>query len=271
MTRLVTLSLIIFAFPCAISGAEPSPVEKPATTEPAGPLVPKDILEKLKLPGLKINLEERAVDVEASICLDRGMLELIACTKDSKEHEAILMVSAKAVHIHTALLLLRAKPGNPAMRRQVDGEEGRWIDIPPRGGEIGVYLVFKNKEDKMVEHPISDFIKHGADESGDPSDTKKIKFPTHNFIFAGSQLVGDGPEPKKYLSDESGNVISIVTFGDEMLCLPEVHAQDNASLVWEVDPTNLPPLDTKVILRLRPVVEAAEKKIAPNAPPIPKP
>lgn len=105
-----------------------------------------------------INFQERCVDLEGSICLDEGMLELIACTKQTKERESIVVVHAKPMHIHTALLLLGAQSGNPAMRRPI-GEGGtRWVDIPPRGDPVDVYLVFRNKEGKVVEHPIGDFV-----------------------------------------------------------------------------------------------------------------
>lgn len=271
-TPVATLVLALGAITCVVRGAEPAPGHNPAKEEPVKELVPKDVMDKLKFPGLAINLKEQSVDVDATVCLDSGMLELIACTKDSKEHEAIIAINAKAIHIHTALLLLRAKPGNPAMQKQVGGKDGQWVSIPPSGGEVGVYLVFKDAAGKMVEHPISAFITRSSEESaggGDAEAAKEIQFPTHNFIFAGSQLVGEGDGPKQYLSDQSGDVISIVTFGDELLCLSEFHAQDNESLVWEVNSKYLPAVGSKVILRLRPVLKPVEEGDTPA--PVSKP
>ena len=115
-------------------------------------------LQKLKFPGVAINVQERCVDVESSVCLHRGALELVACTKGTKEHESIVAIEAKPVHIHAALLLLGAKPGSPATRQQLGDQAERWIDVPPSGGPVDVFLVLKGKEGKMVEHPISDFI-----------------------------------------------------------------------------------------------------------------
>jgi hypothetical protein len=54
-------------------------------------------------------------------------------------------------------------------------------------------------------------------------------------------------------------VISIATFGDELLCLPGVHSHENGSLMWQVDATELPKVGTKVTLRLRPRVQPAPK------------
>ena len=71
-------------------------------------------------------------------------LELVACTKEGKVHESVIAVEARPVHIHTALLLLGAKNGSPASRQPVDNEQVRWIDIPPHGDPIEVFLVWKD-------------------------------------------------------------------------------------------------------------------------------
>jgi len=255
--------------------AETTP-KAPATVEPATKTKPasrlEEALKKLKLPGVKINLKERCVDVDASVCLDQGALELIVCTENSKEHESIIATGAKAKHIHTALLLMGAKSGNPAMQKAVNKEKTQWMHVPPKGGPVDVFLVFKNKQGKMVERPISDFIEAYSDEYKDEQKTpdaksdkkEKGRFPTNTFLFAGSFLHGKKDGPRKYLADISGNVISLATFGDELLCLPGVYEHAAGSLVWQVDDAHLPKVGTKVTLRLRPKVA-----LAPNTDAVP--
>ena len=258
LPSLGTVSLAVVLALCSNlgCGAEPEPVEKPDAGARATGLVPESSRKQVKLPGLMINLEERCVDVEGSVCLDEGTLELVACTKDSKEHESIVAIDAKPIHIHTALLLLGAKSGNPAMRKRIEGEQERWVDIPPRGGQVDLYLVFENKEGKKIERPISEFITRSGSEldsrDGDKAGADDAKFPTHTFLFAGSQLRVDGAGPRKYHCDLSGNVVSISTFGDELLCLPGVHGHANGALMWQVDATHLPAVGSKITLRLRP-------------------
>jgi hypothetical protein len=41
------------------------------------------------------------------------------------------------------------------------------------------------------------------------------------------------------------------TFGDELLCLPEIHSHQQGALEWEINPTDLPKKGTAVTLRLR--------------------
>jgi hypothetical protein len=236
----------------------------PAEGQASSDLPQANLALEFKLPGLVVNKEDRCVDIDATVCLMRGPLELIACTKGTKEHESIIAVEAKPIHIHTALLLLGVQAGNPAMRKPLDEKGTRWIDVPPRGGAVDVFLVVKDKDGKTVERPISDFIKH-SDHGGQgmPTDNKGDKdadrFPTHTFLFAGSILHGDGEGPRRYLCDQSGHVISIATFGDEVLCLPEVHSSENGALMWSIDPTHLPALGTKIILRLRSQAKPADK------------
>jgi hypothetical protein len=225
----------------------------------------KPVRKPVKLPGMVIDFGKRCVDLEATVCLDEGFLELVTCTKGSKEHESIVAVSARAMHIHTALLLLGANNGHPAMRKPVDEEKTRWVNLPPRGDPIDVFLVTTNKDGKPIERPISDFVVQSSDRVDEVdgaviSPTKRdgkgkheheTRLP-HTFLFAGSHLRDNGPGPRQYLADLSGHVISIATFGDELLCLPFHQTQDNDALVWQVNPESLPKAGTKITLRLRP-------------------
>jgi len=251
--------LVVAVFSNVSKGAEPASHHKFAPEKSAA----KPARKNFNLPGLAVDFQKRCVDVEAMICLDEGMLELIACTKGSKEHESIVAIEARPMHIHTALLLLGANNGNPAMSRPVDEQKTRWVHVPPRGDPVDVYLTFDNSEGKKVEHPISDFVTRTerAEDNLDADDKvaeADAELP-NTFLFAGSLLQGDGPGPRRYLADHSGNVISIVTFGDELLCLPGMHAKANDALMWQIDATKLPKVGSKVTLRLRPQNKPAAK------------
>jgi len=254
------LTMLIVAPGPAESSSEVLSTDRPGAVGGATNAALQAALEKLKFPGVTINIQERCVDVDSSVCLHRGDLELVACTKGTKEHESIVAVEAKPMHIHAALLLLGAKPGSPATRQQLGDQAGRWFDVPPSGGPVDVFLVLKDNGGQWVEHPISDFIAPSSRRSDDSSSADRpAKFPTHTFLFAGSVLYGDGPGPRRYLSDESGNVISLSTFGDELLCLPAIHSQDAEALLWQVNAAKLPAVGSNVTLRLRPQVLSAAK------------
>ncbi len=246
------LILGVFLLPCAGWGGEQ--VRKPSQDM-------EDALRKLSLPGIKLNLEERCIDVEAIVCLHDGLLELVACTKGSKEHESILSIAARPMHIHTAMLLMGVKPGTPAMRKAREGERTRWVPVDPAGDTVRVSLVFPDPKGKQEEHAISKFISPAQpDEIQGVSIKKRQEVFPSSFLFAGSHLVEDGAGPKRYVCEQSGNVISISTFGDELICLSGVHGHQNDGLTWQVNPKDLPGIGEQVILRLRPKAKAPHKE-----------
>ncbi len=165
----------IFLFSCVGWGGEQVSELSPGSEE---------ALRKLNLPGIKLNLKERCIDVNATVCLHEGLLELVACTKGSKEHESILSVAARPMHIHAAMLLMGAKPGTPAMRKARDEARTRWVSVEPAGDSVRVSLVFPDSKGKPQEHPISRFISPAQpDEIGGIPNEKKAGYIPCQFSF----------------------------------------------------------------------------------------
>ena len=69
---------------------------------------------------------------------------LLEKTSLPKALRSIPMKPKQPIHIHTALLLLGAKNGSPAMRQPINDEATRWADLPPKGDLIDVFLEFKD-------------------------------------------------------------------------------------------------------------------------------
>lgn len=201
---------------------------------------------ELKLPGLRIDFRQRLVDVDATVCLHDGLLELVACGKGTKEHESIIAIETRPMHVHAALLALGAEPGRPAML---------FPNVGPGGDPVEVSLIVPNEAGDPVERTIDAFVAlAGGELTGLPptgGDADPPTFPK-TFVFAGSQMHKEGDGPAVYVADETGSVVSIVTFGDELLCPTEIQSSDNGDLVWRVDATHLPKVGEKVVLRLRP-------------------
>ncbi len=51
--------------------------------------------------------------LKGEICMREGLLEMLACLKQSKEHESIVAVETKAQIVHAGLLALGLEPGKP--------------------------------------------------------------------------------------------------------------------------------------------------------------
>lgn len=192
------------------------------------------------LPFVEVNLEEGYVDLEGAVCLREGLLELAATVRGGKEHESVFSVKARPQHIHLALLLLGLEPGRPG--RWIYGEE-TVTPIDPTGDRVRVTVLYE-REGERVERPVSAFIRDRV--SGETMEGNE-------FVFAGSRM-GERPDGERYyVADGSGDVISLVSFGDEVLAWPTAASDSNEELIWEADPDQTPPLGTPVVLRLRPV------------------
>ena len=85
----------------ATPGAKASPKSTPdsATAKPAAPpALPEPAGARRLSPKYPIWVDpkEKAVLVDGQICLREGMLEMFACTRNTKEHEAIISADTKA-------------------------------------------------------------------------------------------------------------------------------------------------------------------------------
>lgn len=199
------------------------------------------------LPGVKVDLQEKLIDLDAEVCLEAGMLELVGTPPQGKQHESILTLKPRPQHIHLALLMLGLKNGTP----------GKWVyennkarAVNATGDKVTLSLVY-TKDGKTVEEPIQTFIR----------DTKTKKpLDSSMFIFAGSTMLKNpsGGDPV-YAADIDQDVISVVSKNDEVLALPVAASDSNESLEWEITPNSLPKLGTKALLRIRPVVEEKKK------------
>ncbi len=213
--------------------------ERPAneTTKPA--------TEALKIPHVKIDREKGCVDLDAKVCLREGMLELIVTTKGGKEHEACFAILAKPRHVMIGLLLIGLKPGSPG--RFVAAGVG-YEQVDPTGDPISVSVIYK-KDGKQVERPVTDFVFNRR--------TKKPMADV-DFVFTGSHVLKIG-EKTRFAADLDGTVLSLVSFGSELLAYPAAASDSNDMIEWVVHSEAMPEDATSVVIRMRPGKKAGGK------------
>lgn len=192
---------------------------------------------------LEIDGDKRRVLVEAKVCLRKGLLEQLLTRKNIKAHEAILSADVDAREIHTALLAARAKAGSTV--RYVPKFQ------PPTGTTIKITLRYEEKG-KMIEVPAQKWIRT----------IKNKKEMNLDWVFAGSRLFQDPCDPKKeplYLAND-GDVICVANFDTALLDVPVDSSKDNEDLAFEAHTERIPPIDTKVMVILEPVLEKEKPK-----------
>lgn len=203
--------------------------------------------------GLTINRKGKHVDVKAEVCLrEAEFLEMFVCTRDTREHESILVTDTPPSLMHVGLLLLGAEPGEPL---RYDRDTDPPTMIAATGPEVEVYVVLKVAGQER-EVPANRWIK-------DNGNDKMMQGNT--WLFAGS--VTTALEGKQvYLADLNGSAVSLVNFGDDLLTLPNKMTQDNNShgKVWAPRTNAIPKVGTEVTLRLKLKAEKKDKKPAEN-------
>jgi len=65
---------------------------------------------KIKFPGLTIDRDTHEVRMDATVCLDSGILEYVVCKTGTFEHESIFVTDVEPEILHTALLLTGFEP-----------------------------------------------------------------------------------------------------------------------------------------------------------------
>ena len=92
--------------------------------------------------------------LKTQVCLKEGVLEMLACPKQTKEHEAILSFNGSAHIVHAALLALGAESGGPAKFQPKY--------VPPQGQQIDIFLNWKDADGKPHREPAQRWIRHAT-------------------------------------------------------------------------------------------------------------
>lgn len=238
-----TVVLLLLGLPAMLL-AQTAPAPQPNTAPASAPAA----TTQPALLGITIDRASRTTDIEAVVVQrDAPWLELLACTKGSREHEAILSVTAKPSHIHLALLMLGLEPGTPMTVQNQPAtttQPARLITTPARGPLVRVSLLVPEGEQEREVSPSS-WIRNQKTQQPLPDD---------RWLFTGSSIAQLDDGTSGYRADFNGNIITLVQFGDEVLARGDVQmSNNNDDQAWGCVAEQIPPRGTKVKIRLRPV------------------
>lgn len=229
--------------------AHAPPVGQTATpvTESPPPQPQPPRYAEVDWPHLKIDLNNKVVEIEGYSGINEGWLEQIICLAGTRTHESILITEASPSHIHAALLLIGLEPGHPGWWKiDPDDPEGKkWIVQPPKGSPVSIAVQWTDKQDQKHEVPIREWVRD---------------FHTHNllpdgpWIFGGSMMRPDYTGKTVYVADHSGSIAGLVTFGDELLGWNEILPDQEAVAApeWEANTPAMPEPGMRVTIRLSP-------------------
>ncbi len=238
---LITILLVVVPLsnadePAPAASIEQAPAVGSVKTAPARPRMPepKGARRLSKEYPIWIDPVEKTVIVEGEVALREGMLEMFACTRNTKEHESIISANTKAYLVHAALLSLGAEAGHP-VRFQPEY-------VPPTGTEIEVLVRYLDDKGKAQTARAQDWIK----------DRKTGKPMAHPFVFGGSSFYTDPDTKKRYYQAEQGDFVCVANFGSAMLDIPVKSSKSNEELEFEAITKSIPPLGAPVHLVFKP-------------------
>ena len=184
--------------------------------------------------GVRIDWPKLTVEVDAEVVLREGPLELFACSPRTKEHESIVSVPAKAMHIYQALGLVGLTPGKPL---RFDEEAKRWEE--PRGDRVELRVRYT---DERGTHIVASEQWVSYAKGLNPAPPVVL-----DWIFAGSTNLPDG----RLAADVDGTVACVVDFESALITLSSRHSADNEELWLTANTKEIPPRGTKCTLLIR--------------------
>ncbi len=173
-------------------------------------------------PGIRIDWSAREVHATATVILRQGPIELFACSPRIREHESIVRMEARPLHLYQALGLIGLTPGHP-VRLNPDTQR-----VEPATGDPVEIEVRYELAGKFRRHPIEQWMQTAQ---------KHEPLEPLPWVFAGSVQ----EDPGTIAADGEGTVIAVVDFATSIIALPEHHSDSNAELWLEPATDKIPP------------------------------
>jgi hypothetical protein len=93
----------------------------------------------------------KKVVLRGQLCMREGLLEMLVCKAQTKEHESVISIDADAYVIHAALMALGAKPGTPVKFQPEYA--------PPTGQKIDIYVGWTDEFGRPQRYPAQKLIR----------------------------------------------------------------------------------------------------------------
>ena len=192
---------------------------------------------------------QSGVVVDGRILLDHGVIELLGCGEQGKEHESILRLEADVQGLDLALNLCGFKRG-PIPGKLADPEV-------MQGSRVLVFLQWENEDKKTVTHRAEDCVVHIQ---------RKSPMPRVGWTYVGAMLPVPDPAStsgKTYrVLAAAGTRSLLTTYRDPTTLLdnPLYDAVDDS--LYMANYMVLPAMGTKVRVILRGPNEQERKEIA---------
>lgn len=192
-----------------------------------------------QVSSLWVDPQNRRVIVDGYVAQQEAYLEMFGCSAETKEHESVVAVIAKASEVHAALLAIGVNPGKPVAFQPEY--------VAASGPRIRIWVLWRDPMGQVQVMDARQWIRRtGTEETLD-----------RDWVFAGSTWWTDPQDGEEYYQADSGEMICVSNFGTAMLDLPIPSSDSNSALQFETFKERIPPRGTPIRLVLVPLPEPA--------------
>jgi len=174
----------------------------------------------------------KQVVVGGVIALAKGEIEVFACPKLSKEHEAVVATNCPARLVHAGLLAIGLEPGRPV---SFDPEY-----VAAKGPRVEVRVRWQDAAGQVQVKRAQEWIRNTK--TGQPLED--------DWVFAGSGFWRDPADGSEHYQADGGDMICVSNFPTAMLDLPIASSDSNQALLFEAFEGRVPAAGTAVELIL---------------------
>jgi hypothetical protein len=197
----------------------------------------------VRFPSLRVKTREGYLEADGRVCLQRGLIEVFACTPYGKVHEAVLVLDCRPEHLHAGLLLLGMKE-TPGQVHELGGQGAL-------AGERASVLVSWTEDGKVVERPAEELLLDSR--TGE-------SMPRTGWVFTGSRFLRVGGR-ERFAANASGQMITTFHDPDAILDNPLVEGGDDT--IYYANSKLLPRPGTPVLVRIAPAAATQTALPAP--------
>ena len=228
--------LVVSVAAAAEPQIRPSESGVAATCPATGPAAREPHIVQFQ-PGVRINWTQHQVEIDVTVVLREGAIELFVCCPWQREYESIVRMEGRPTHVYQAMGLIGLTPGHPD---RVDDQEKF---VPASGDPVDVEVRYPGADGVIRQEPIEAWMELSA--GGGPVG----RLP---WVFAGSVPLEGG---KGIASDVEGTVVAVVDFSTSLIALPEYHTDSNDELWLRPKTAHIPPVGTKgqILIRAAPI------------------
>ena len=180
-----------------------------------------------EMGGVRLDKTRNTVSFPAWLNMNDGALEYLLVTTSGKTHESLLRADIQPVHVHLAMLLLGAQgaqtndyPENPAAL------------IP--GDKITLEISWETHRKKKHRRAEELVLNRATQSAASPGP----------WTYNGSRTV-EGT----FIAQRDGSIVSLIVDGDALINNPRAGRENDEN--WQVNKTDLPPLNSAVQVTIR--------------------